>query len=92
VGTIRCFEPQVVANHLLRLENSKLRVDMGLRLHRLEQTTSLSKQPTRYPAYPCYRYRAVMWPASCLVPSIGIDFSLQFRLIVVSESSVFYCA
>lgn len=39
VGAIRCLEPQVVANHLLGLKNFKLRVDMGLCLHRLEPTT-----------------------------------------------------
>jgi len=80
VGTIRCFEPQVVGNHLLRLENSKLRVDMGLRLHWLEQTTSLqttdalsfvfllsiSTAPSRIPS----RVDRIL-----PVPSIGIDFS-----------------
>jgi hypothetical protein len=41
VGAIRCFEPQVVANHLLGLKNSKLRADMGLCLHWLQPTTGL---------------------------------------------------
>lgn len=41
VGTIRCLEPRVVANHLLGVKNSKLRVDMGLCLHRLQPTTGL---------------------------------------------------
>lgn len=41
VGAVRCLEPQVVANHLLGLKNSKLRVDMGLCLHWLRPTTGL---------------------------------------------------
>ena len=41
MGTIRCLEPRVVANHLLGVKNSKLRVDMGLCLHRLQPTTGL---------------------------------------------------
>lgn len=41
VGAIRCLEPRVVANHLLGVKNSKLRVDMGLCLHRLQPTTGL---------------------------------------------------
>lgn len=41
VGAIRCLEPRVVGNHLLRVKNSKLRVDMGLCLHRLQPTTGL---------------------------------------------------
>lgn len=41
VGAIRCLEPRVVGNHLLGVKNSKLRVDMGLCLHRLQPTTGL---------------------------------------------------
>lgn len=41
VGAIRCFEPQVVANHLLGLKDSKLRADMGLHLHWLQPTTGV---------------------------------------------------
>lgn len=41
VGAIRCLEPRVVGNHLLGIKNSKLRVDMGLCLHRLQPTTGL---------------------------------------------------
>lgn len=41
MGAIRCFEPQVVANHLLGLKDSKLRADMGLRLHWLQPTTGV---------------------------------------------------
>lgn len=40
-GAIRCLEPRVVASHLLGVKNSKLRVDMGLCLHRLQPTTGL---------------------------------------------------
>jgi len=40
VGAIRCFEPQVVANHLLGLKDSKLRADMGLYLHWLQRPVS----------------------------------------------------
>lgn len=41
IGALRCFKPQVVANHLLGLKDSKLRADMGLRLHWLQPTTGV---------------------------------------------------